>query len=61
MGVWSADNNTLWRFGSMIRPKYLLIAGGMLSALISILHILLALKPEYYRYIPQVRKPLWLK
>ena len=45
----------------MIRPKYLLIAGGMLSALISILHILLALKPEYYRYIPQVRKPLWLK
>ncbi|OGN91210.1 MAG: hypothetical protein A2Y88_01545 [Chloroflexi bacterium RBG_13_48_10] len=35
----------------MIKPKYSLIAGGVISALISILHIILAIKPELYSYI----------
>ncbi len=35
----------------MVRQKYFLIAGGAISALISILHTILATKPELYRYI----------
>lgn len=35
----------------MFRPKFFLIVGGTISALISILHVFLALKPEYYKYI----------
>jgi putative oxidoreductase len=35
----------------MFRPKLYLIAGGTISALISIFHLFLAIKPEYYRYI----------
>jgi hypothetical protein len=35
----------------MIKPNYYLIAGGIMSALISILHILLALQPEFFKYI----------
>jgi hypothetical protein len=31
--------------------NYYLIAGGVMSALISTLHVFLALKPEFYRYI----------
>lgn len=35
----------------MVRQKYLLIAGGAISVLISILHAILATKPELYKYI----------
>ena len=35
----------------MVKPKQYLIAGGVISALISILHVILALKPELYSYI----------
>ncbi len=35
----------------MANSKQSLIAGGVLSALISLLHIILALKPDLYRYI----------
>jgi hypothetical protein len=35
----------------MARQKYFLIAGGAISALISILHAILATKSELYRYI----------
>jgi hypothetical protein len=35
----------------MIKPKHYLVAGGVMSALISILHVILALRPELYRYI----------
>jgi len=35
----------------MVKPKHYLIAGGVISALISILHVVLALRPELYRYI----------
>jgi hypothetical protein len=35
----------------MIKSKDCLIAGGVISALISLLHVVLALKPELYRYI----------
>ncbi len=34
----------------MIKSKHYLIAGGAISALISVLHVVLALKPELYRY-----------
>jgi hypothetical protein len=33
----------------MINAKYLLLAGGVITALISLLHIVLAVKPELYR------------
>jgi hypothetical protein len=35
----------------MAKPKKYLIAGGVISALLSILHVILAIKPELYRYI----------
>lgn len=35
----------------MIKPERCLIAGGVISALISILHVILAFKPELYRHI----------
>ena len=35
----------------MAKPGHYLIAGGVISALISILHVVLVLKPELYRYI----------
>jgi hypothetical protein len=35
----------------MGKPEHYLIAGGMVSTLISILHVILALKPALYRYI----------
>jgi hypothetical protein len=35
----------------MARPQYFLIAGGVLSALISLLHVVLAVQPSLYRYI----------
>ena len=35
----------------MIKPKYFLIAGGAISALISILHVILAIHPALYRHI----------
>ena len=35
----------------MIKSKDCLIAGGVISALISLLHVVLTLKPELYRYI----------
>jgi hypothetical protein len=35
----------------MARQKYFLIAGGAISALISILHAILATQPQLYRYI----------
>ena len=34
----------------MPNTRYLLIAGGVVTALISLLHVVLALKPELYRY-----------
>jgi hypothetical protein len=34
----------------MPNTRYLLIAGGVITALISLLHVLLAVKPELYRY-----------
>jgi len=35
----------------MVKPKYFLLAGGAISALISILHVILALQPTLYRHI----------
>jgi len=35
----------------MSKPKYYLIAGGVISTLISLLHVILALKPGLYQYI----------
>lgn len=35
----------------MAKPNYFLMAGGVISALISMLHVILALKPELYRLI----------
>jgi hypothetical protein len=35
----------------MIKHEYALLAGGAISALISILHVVLALRPALYRYI----------
>jgi len=35
----------------MIKPQYSLLAGGVISALISILHFILALQPALYRHI----------
>ena len=35
----------------MGKPKPILIAGGVISALISILHVILAVKPDLYRYV----------
>jgi hypothetical protein len=35
----------------MAKANYYLVAGGVISALISILHLVLALKPALYRYI----------
>jgi hypothetical protein len=35
----------------MFNPKSFLIAGGIISALISLLHVILALKPGLYSYI----------
>src|SRR4030065_2074588 len=34
----------------MPNTRYLLIAGGVITALVSLLHVVLALKPELYRY-----------
>lgn len=34
----------------MISPKPLLVAGGVITALISLLHVVLAVRPELYRY-----------
>jgi hypothetical protein len=34
----------------MINAKSLLIAGGILTALISLLHVAMAIRPELYRY-----------
>jgi hypothetical protein len=34
----------------MVSPKYYLTAGGVITALISILHVILALKPGLYVY-----------
>ena len=35
----------------MTRPQYFLLVGGVISALISILHVILALRPALYRHI----------
>jgi putative oxidoreductase len=35
----------------MIKPEHYLIAGGIVSTLISMLHFILALKPALYRHI----------
>jgi hypothetical protein len=35
----------------MVKPKYSLLAGGAISALISILHVILAFRPTLYRHI----------
>ena len=35
----------------MGKPRPILIAGGVISALISILHVILAVKPDLYRYV----------
>ena len=35
----------------MVKPNYSLLAGGAISALISILHVILALRPALYRHI----------
>jgi putative oxidoreductase len=35
----------------MKKPNAYLIAGGVMSALISLLHVVLAMKPDLYRYI----------
>src|SRR5574341_804465 len=35
----------------MARPQVFLIAGGIVSALISLLHVILAVQPVLYRYI----------
>lgn len=35
----------------MVKPKHYLMAGGVISALISIFHVILALKPELYQYV----------
>ncbi len=35
----------------MIKSKLYLVAGGVISALLSLLHLVLAVKPDYYRYI----------
>ena len=35
----------------MGKPKYYLIAGGVISALISMLHVILAIEPKLYSYI----------
>ena len=35
----------------MGKPKPIRIAGGVISALISILHVILAVKPDLYRYV----------
>ncbi len=40
----------------MFSPKSFLIAGGILSALISLLHVVLALKPGLYSYIGPTRE-----
>jgi magnesium-transporting ATPase (P-type) len=35
----------------MTRPNPFLIAGGVMSALVAVLHILFAIQPELYRYV----------
>jgi hypothetical protein len=43
----------------MGKKNYLLLAGGIISALISIFHILLAVKPDLYQFIaPDQNSPL---
>ena len=39
-----------------VKRKNFLAAGGIMSALISLLHFILALKPEFYRYITAGRE-----
>ena len=40
----------------MIKPEHYLIAGGVVSTFISILHFILALKPALYRHISAGQK-----
>ena len=43
----------------MVKSNYFLFSGGIISALISIFHIILTVKPELYQYIaPDQNSPL---
>jgi hypothetical protein len=40
----------------MLKPEHYLYAGGLISALISVLHVLFALRPALYRYVSAGRE-----